>query len=386
MEKRRIVFCFALFVTSIFITQCDKGKAIDPEPNIEYYQMPVALNDGWQTASLGDVGIDVLTIDALLKRLEEDDGLNFHSMLLVKDSLLVMEQYFDGLNREGEMVQWDRETLHRTASVTKSFTSILFGIAQHQGVIGALSDKALDYYPEYNDITDSLRINITLEHLLTMSPGLDWDEWSYPFNDSRNDVVQLFIQDDPIRYVFERPMIADPGEAFHYNSGVTNILGDIVRKTTGSMLSDYAKEFLFEPLGFTRCVWYLLTDDIIFASGDLQLYPREMIRFGQLCLQRGWWNGEQIVPAQWIDDSVVGRISSWGNTTYGYQWWIEDFVVDGRTIHSYAARGWGEQNIFIFPELNLVFSCTAGHYNNDPNLSMYQIITQYILPSVLSDN
>ena len=176
------------------------------------------------------------------------------------------------------------------------------------------------------------------------------------------------------------PVIFTPGTAFEYNSGNTLILGEIVRKTSGLSLDDFAEEYLFSPLGITSYQWTHCRNagEVTFASGGLYLRPRDMAKFGQLFLQDGVWEGNRIISSEWIEASVkesiplpVSMRDRYHAYGYGYQWWLETYNYGN--INAYSARGWGNQYIVILPEANMVVVVTGGAYDVD----MFNVPVKY---------
>jgi CubicO group peptidase (beta-lactamase class C family) len=267
---------------------------------------------------------------------------------------------------------FDRDTLHCLASASKSITSILFGIAMDQGYVTDLDEKMFANFLEYAELSDAVKGEITLRQMLNMTTGLAWDETSYPFNDRRNDLNVMFFSPDPVRFMLEKPLVAKPGKAFIYNSGVTNLLGELLNRKTGTPLVEFARENLFAPLGITSYKWLIFPNapQMALTSSALYLRPRDMAKIGQLYLQGGNWDGKQIVSAQWVQvstaESVVEQINyspAFQNTGYGYQWWRGTFA-NGETKTIYAA-GYGGQYIFIMPEIDTVIVFTGSYFFED---------------------
>jgi CubicO group peptidase (beta-lactamase class C family) len=339
------------------------------------YQIPEQVDDGWVTASLDDVGINEKQITDSMNQLLRSDNNPLHSIVIVKDGKLVLEEYFSGedLSIEGglhfEKKDFNRNTVHCLASVSKSVTSILLGIAIDQGHINNVQEKMFSFFPEYSELNDTDKAKITLQHLLVMSSGITWDE-SYPYDDSRNDLAQMISSSDPVEYVLKKTVVASPGERFIYNSGTTNILGEVIRRSTGLSLADYAERYLFRPLEITPWEWVTFpgAPETAIASSLLYLRPRDMAKLGQLYLQNGIWNGKQIVSESWVSESLKKSIDvppdktviSGFNTSYGYQWWRDTFS-NGNIDTCYAA-GYGGQFIFILPEKEMVVVFTAGRF------------------------
>ena len=360
------------------------------------YEIPKQANDGWLTASLLDVGLNEGKLGELMKDIKQGKYENIHSVLIVKDEKLVFEEYFGGYTFNyfgeqfrGEYAEFGVNTMHNLASVTKAYTSFLIGLAVDHGFISSVEQTIFTYFPEYSYLNDSEKNKITLEHLLTMTSGLEWNEGDVPLTDTeRNDLIQLFIVSDPIEYILAKPVVAEPGKRFYYSGGDVNILGEIVRRATGLRIDDFAEKYLFTPLGVTDYEWQFLNDDIVYTSGDLKLRPRDMAKLGQLYLNNGIWGGKQIISEEWIKNSKQEYISipnsymaeAYGYG-YGYQWFIQTFYVDSTPFDSISRDGWGGQRIQVFPSLNMVVVLTGGNYAKEPT-PVNEIITRYILPAV----
>ena len=184
--------------------------------NVRHYQyiVPEKTNDGWETASLNSVNLDASLINELFERISDQNYKNIHSVLLVKNGKLVVEEYFSGQDSKGQYQTFTRDTLHEMHSATKSVNSILIGIAIDQHLIRGVDEKISGFFPEYSDIfTNKEKDAIRLKDLLSMTAGLSWDEWNYPDTDPRNDLVMMASRADFFRYVLEKPIATTPGRA-----------------------------------------------------------------------------------------------------------------------------------------------------------------------------
>jgi len=350
-------------------------------------RVPRQTDDGWQTGSLDEVGINPKKIRAAVDRVHDDVYKNIHSILIVKDSKLVFEEYFPGYTWDyndaqfrGDFTDFGPDTPHNLASVTKSFTSALVGIAIDHGFIPGVDGTLYSFFPEYADLSDEQKGEITLEHLLTMTSGLEWNEMEFPYSDADNDLVQLFLVDDPIAYILAKPVVNAPGTEWYYNGGGTNLLGEVIREATGQRIDEFAEEYLFAPLGISDYEWDHINPDMIHASGNLRLRPRDMAKLGYLYLNGGVWNGERILSEEWIEESTLGHVSLSGTEGYGYQWWLQTYQVRSKSVDAYQAKGWGGQRIVVFPSLDMVVVFTGGNYlGHDP---ADDILTRFILPAV----
>ena len=250
MMSRRFLFALTGFLFIVFLlTGCAPASEI-----------PVTEQQAgaWQTASPAEVGIDDQLLNAAVERIQNGSYQNVHSILIVKDGKLVFEEYFSGYawdyagdGFKGELTDFDAETPHNLASVTKSFTSTLIGIAIDKGFITGVDEEVYAFFPEYADLRDETKDTITLEHLLTMTSGLEWNGMDVPVStrDARNDLLQLFLVDDPIAYVLAKPVDNEPGTRWYYNGGGTNVLGEVIREATGTRMDEFAEKYLFTPLG-----------------------------------------------------------------------------------------------------------------------------------------
>ena len=381
----------AILLATLPFSQLACQKKPTESSDLPSYENPEQTGDGWETASLSSVGMDDAPLLELLDDLERIQEANIHSLVIIKDGKLVFEEYFEG--DKFNLAQWtgevgfDRDDTHNLCSATKSFTSALMGIAIDRGLIQSVDQKIFDFFPEHADLLDTSpeKQNITIEDLLTMRSGLEWDDETYPYTDERNDLYQAFHRTDPIRYMLSKDLIETPGTFYAYRNCNTNLLGEIIHRVNGEGLDLFCTEHLFNKLGITDYEWQRLSNNVIFASGDLRLRPRDMAKFGQLFLNGGTWHGERIISQEWVDASIqkYSGFSDWWDDLdgYGYQWWLWEDIED-QDFEAYAASGWGGQWIIVSPDLNLVVVTTAGNYYTDVSMPAYRILVDYILPAL----
>jgi len=242
------------------------------------YTVPEATNDGWETAHVSSEHIDAEVLKTLFDRIINETYKNIHSVLLVKNDKLVVEEYFQpwhGNAESGDLIRaLDRVTMHQQHSVTKSVTSLLIGIAIDQQLMRGVEEKIAAFFPEYADIfADSAKDMLRLQHFLAMT-ALAWDERTYPLTDARNDHVSLNRSKDPIRYALERPVIWAPGTQFVYNSGMTITLGEIIYKVSGMRADKFAERYLFAPLGISSYYWWKYPNGTVQTGGGLSAAAR----------------------------------------------------------------------------------------------------------------
>jgi CubicO group peptidase (beta-lactamase class C family) len=269
------------------------------------------------------------------------------SMIVARDGEIVAEA-FTNFNDYGP------ENTKNVHSVTKSFTGVLVGLAIDKGYIESINDPISKYLAGLVTFPDAVKANITIEQLLKMSFGHAWNGTTA---DSLYD--EWIAAHDHLQYIIDLPLVARPGTVFNYSDGASHLLSVIITRATGQNTMDFAQANLFDPLQITTFLWS--KDDKGYPNGasDLQLKPRDMVKFGEMILNRGRYNGVQVVPESWINTMTTAKISTNGivpyGPEYGYQIWIGS--TNGRK-HIFA-MGWGGQFIFIVPEQNLVVTATC---------------------------
>ncbi len=302
--------------------------------------------EGWRTSTPEQQDMNSSRVNEIVTLVEEEPYL--HSMVVVRNGYIVSEWYHDPV--------YGQDVMHAVYSCTKSISSIMIGVAMREGYFqNNVSQSVLGFFPNWTfSNMDSRKQAMMLEHLLTMTAGLDWDEWSLPYTNGLNIYRQMLVDDDPIHFVLDRPMSDDPGTRFVYNSGVSYLLSAIVNVTTGHNALSLAEEHLFGPLGITRYYWRQDPLGVNYGGSELYLTSRDMAKIGYLYLNNGTWDGHEIVTPDWVANSTVAQVVPFANTGYGYQWWsAPDAGV-------YYASGWQGQYIFVIPRLDLVVSFTAG--------------------------
>jgi len=382
--KRNIRVLFLFVIIIVLLPGCDglrKGYV---------YEIPELADEGWEVASVDGTVLNKTELEEMIDFIVSVEDHNIHSILIICDGRLVFEKYFEGYlysnnppGSNGDYIQYDRETDHYLASVTKSVTSVLMGIAVDEGYIDSVGIPLKNIFPEYSDILTGAKEGITLGHLLTMSSGLSWDEWSSSFTSPANDIYNLFHAEDPIAAILSNEMIALPGAEFHYNSGGTNILGAAIERESGFRLIDFANLYLFDPLEVKGGLWEQMGGGYLFASGGLYLRPRELAKIGYLFLNEGYWKEKKILSEAWISMSTSPLIETDNlipqSDAYGYQWWTMDFNVNEKTYNCFFAAGWGDQYMFVFPGQKMIVVINSGNFQNFGGVSPFELVEDYIL-------
>lgn len=279
---------------------------------------------------------------------------------------------------------YQRSNLHSLQSVTKSITSVALGIAMDEGHIGEVDIHPMELFKDYTqDFTDPRRKAITLEDLLTMRSGIDWNE-AGSYESDENSCIIMEHSDAWVQYVLSRPMREDPGTKWDYNSGVSVLLGKLVSLSTGMRVDQWTEEKLFTPLGIKNYFWKPTPDNEIDTEGGLYLSAQDLARIGYLFLHNGKWGDRQIVSEKWVAQSIkptVADINPTNTTTdsgYGYQWWVPSMKP-----FIFACNGYGGQFLMVAPEYDLVvvFNGWNIHYSDTP-LSSYDALKDRIIPAV----
>lgn len=330
--------------------------------------------DEWQTSTPEEQGIKSTILNEMMTKIEENQLL-IDSLLIVKNGYLVMEEYPSST--------YDQDSRHIIHSCTKSFTSALVGIAIEEGYIPGVDAKLVDLLPNRTYANYDERIeDITLEHLLTMTSGFEWDEWSEPYTSHLNSNYQYWSASDSVQYVLDQPMAYDPGEVWVYSSGSSHLLSAIVTEATGMSLLEYAEDKLFSPLGISisDVLWPADNQGIYRGSGGVELLPRDMAKFGYLYLNNGTWDGQQIIPSAWVQSSSETLISFDDYSGYSYQWW----TYPNEVANVYSANGFAGQYICVIPSLDMVVVFTS---RTDPYAAYPQIpiLFDYIIPAALNE-
>ena len=358
------------------------GKATPDVP----YAAPEVTADGLATGEPADYGVRMNSIADLIERIRSGGYVNIHSLLVLRKDTLVVEEYFPGLSDGGVDVVYDRDTLHTLRSVTKSVNAILIGIAVDQGLIRSVDDPIAAYLPEYADVfADPGKRAIRVRDLLSMTAGLQWDEWSVPYSDPRNDIALLNAAPDPVRYVLERPLVAEPGRVFVYSSGVSDTLGLILQRATGLRPDLFAEQHLFSQLAIAQYYWSRYPNGFVRTNGGLYLRPRDMAKIGLLYLNGGSWGQQRVVSEHWVAECTRAQAPEFSDTYvrgYGFQWWLDRFSPPGRSpVTGFSGRGRGGQFVFVVPDTDLVVVFT-GWNDNALERQAYEMMERYVLPAI----
>jgi CubicO group peptidase (beta-lactamase class C family) len=327
------------------------------------YQVPEQLDDGWQVSSLSDEGMDEQLIAKLTNQIMEGKYKGIHSIVLLKNGKLVHEAYFDG---------YSRDSLHKIFSITKSVTSALIGIAIDKGYISGVEAPLKTFFPRYMSSFDSgAKGSITIRDILTLTSGLEWDEKSYSCCDPRNSECQMLKSDDWLKYVLDRPMAANTGEEWVYNTGSVHLLAGVIKNASGIHIDAFAEKHFLEPLSITEYEWAADPNGYPCAGGiggGLKLKTRDLAKIGYLFMNQGRWSGHQVVPEKWITESTGKYMALPAGREFGYLWWHGSFTLGGRKLEHIFAAGYGGQSCHLVPDFDLVIVLTCWSQPQDADI------------------
>ena len=313
----------------------------------------------------------------------EDHGIDAALLEEARDYAFVPERHTQGVVvvHEGEIVgEWyaegaDASSWTASWSVGKSFTSAAVGIALEQGAIPSVDEPLTTWFPDW---AGTEKEAITLEDVLQMSTGLAWDEEYSPETANESEIIAMVTgQADQLAYAAGIPAEVEPGTRWSYSSGDTMLLSGVVEQATGMSLGDFAAERLFEPIGMEQVEWWEDAEGNTLAYCCLDATSRDLARFGQLYLQDGRWGDEQVVPADWVADSLEPAETSQAEDTplYGYQWWLD---IEGLPDDGFAAQGHDGQYIYVAPSLDLVVVRNGTYVKSDgPPVADPNLFTHY---------
>lgn len=312
------------------------------------YKIPVnyeprQMGDGWAISDASSEGFDPGLLQEVYEMMfEEGRFLSSRSLLIVKNGRLVSESYFrdeNDISRKGNI-----------KGITKCVASVLAGFARDQGLIDA-ETRLYAYMPGYFD-GDRDKREITVEHVLTMRTGLEWDD-----KVNTRDLFNINQFPNSVRIVLTRPLVSAPGMEFLCNDGTPQLIMGLLRNVFNMDQTDSLISRLFSPLGITDFVWEQHSDGLHYGGTGLHLKPRDLALFGQFCLERGQWDGQQIVSRDWMEMASRPALDSQKTglpLKYGYYWWID---ADN---NAYFGMGAGGQYLYIVPSREMVIVHTAG--------------------------
>jgi len=338
---------FLLITSAILILSmlAGCGPSTEELEAVDYTPLP---GDDWKVSTPAEQGLDPMLVAELYYDAAELETL--YGLLVVKNGYLIAEGYFN----EGSVEQKDNRQ-----SVTKSYISALVGIALDQGCLSSVDQKMMDFFPEYaGRIDDPRKEQITIQHLLQMRSGYPWEE-------SDPALWEALWTGDYLPLIVDFPLISDPGTEFNYSNLTSDWLGVIVARACDTDLKSFAQEHLFSLIDTQVGDWTQDRDGYYMGHGEIHFTARDMAKFGSLYLNDGEYEGNQVLSANWVRESLqtysedawitkkVGRY--FGDIGYGYQWWS----ARAGDHHLNLAWGHGGQLIVLLDEIDVIIVTTA---------------------------
>jgi CubicO group peptidase (beta-lactamase class C family) len=341
---RRRSFLLFVIVILVLLSLVGCGPSTADLEAVDYTPLP---GDDWEVSTPAEQGLDPMLVAEMYYNAAELETI--YSLLVIKNGYLIAEDYFN----EGSVDQKDR-----LQSATKSYTSALVGIALEQGCLSSVDQKMLNFFPEVaGKITDPRKEQITIRNMLEMRGG-------YPNEETHQDLWAGLLSGHYPPLIEEFSLVSDPGTRFHYSNLTSNWLGIIVDRTCGMNLKAYADEHLFSPLDVKAGEWGQDAEGHNNGCGDLHLTARDAGKFGLLYLNDGVYKGNQIVPADWVHNSLqtysvneafVKKVGHFRDIGYGYHWWS----ANAGEHHVNFAWGHGGQLIVLVDEFDMVIVTTS---------------------------
>jgi CubicO group peptidase (beta-lactamase class C family) len=335
------------------------------------YRKPPQRDDGWPVGTLEEAG---LSRDAMTKFIEKLMAMpvdsvhssEIHGVLIARHGKLVLEEYFHGTNPDEP---------HDTRSAAKSLTSVLVGAAKLSASTHVYA--AMGEHPD-----DPRKQALTVEHLLTMSSGLDCDD-NDDNSPGREDTMQeQTAQPDWYQFTLDLKMIRNPGEKSVYCSCQPNLAGGVLQRKSGRWLPDLFRDLVAEPLQIRNYAMNLTPTGDAYMGGGVRFPPRDFMKLGQLIIDGGKWHGRQTVSAEWAKRST-SPLTQIGDGKYGYLWWLADYPYHGKTVRAFYAGGNGGQIVMGIPELDLVIAFYGGNYSDRVMfVPQRELVPQDILPAI----
>ena len=330
--------CLLLIFTALLAAAQVSAQTGQKTPSTKYWP-----TQGWRSSSPEAQGMDSAKLAEAFDYIQQQK-VPIHSLLIVRNGSIVLDAYF---------YPFQADQLHDGASMTKSVTSTLIGIAIGQHKLSGVSQSVLSLFPLRTIANrDERKEHVTIEQLLTMTSNLDCR--------SQHEITltEMMQSKDWVKFMLDLPMANDPGNKFLYCSGGMHLLSGIISQTTGVSALEFARRELFRPLGINDAVWPTDPNGITHGWGDLHLRPRDWAKLGYLWLNQGRWEDRQLVPVDWMETAIqVHSRASWGDQ-YGYGFWVHP----DRKPPEFEALGRGGQRVSVLSALNLIVVFTGGQF------------------------
>jgi len=346
---------------ALLLTSCAQ-LAPTPTPTWTPAEPAYWPTDGWRTSTPEQQGMDSELLVQAMDYLLQQELYRVHSLLVVRNGYVVLDAPF---------YPFQPAWKHDLASVTKSWTATLVGVALEQGFIESLQQPMLAFFAERKVANrDARKEAITVEDLLAMRSGLECVNAPTEVT-----LIEMLASQDWVQFSLDRPMAAAPGQSWVYDSPGVHLLQGIIQQAAGMDTLDFAMQHLFDPLGISDVAWLADPQGINAGYGDLRLRPHDAAKLGYLYLRDGVWDGQRLLPEGWVDAATQPADGPQpSGSGYGYLWWLSP---DG-----YSARGRGGQRIVVVPEKEIVMVVTGGGGRSGTVID--ELLSSYILPACKS--
>jgi CubicO group peptidase (beta-lactamase class C family) len=344
------------------------------------YTPPPGRDDGWPVATLQEANIDPAAIEKFVQKLldmpmDSTHAAQIHSLLIARHGKLVLEEYFHGEHRDKP---------HGTRSAAKSVTAIIAGAAMQAGAPLKLSSPVYAVMDggTFPPDLDAQKRTMTLEHLLTMSSGFFCDDSNDAAPGNEETMQDQTDEPDYYRYTLKVPQATPPGENSVYCSASPNLALGMVGRATGEFPLYNFDRLVAAPMKIDTYVWPLDPAGNPYGGGGTAFLPRDFLKFGQLMLDGGTWQGHRILSRDFVAHAMA-PLYHLRKLYYGYNWWGEDFPYKHRNVHAVMALGAGGQTVTVVPELELVIGFFSGNYSSPVVRDIsHHYVPRYILPAV----
>lgn len=335
---------------------------------------PIAANSGFE---LSHAPYDKKKIEELNKNIAQSTFKSITSIVVLKEGKLLLEEYFNNASRN---------TLHDTRSVGKSFASILMGIAIKDGYVKDENQTLSSFYDlkKFSNYSKA-KEGIKLKDLLTMSSAFDGSDSD---SDSPGNEENMYPTGDWVKFTLDLPVdtTKTTDRRWDYFTAGVVVLGDILNKSVPDGLEQYAERNLFRPLAIAKYQWQYTPQKVVNTAGGLQMTSIDFAKIGQLYKNKGEWQGQQVVPAEWVSKTFTKQIGipERANEFYGYLFWNKTYTVKGKNYEVFYCAGNGGNKIFIFKDIPFTVVITATAYNRSyAHAQVDKMMEDYILPALL---
>ena len=341
------------------------------------------ISDGWTATTLESAGVSSSIFQEMENKISGGEFRKITSILLARNGKIVYEKYFEG----------SESSLRNTRSATKTIASILVGIAIDKGFLESVRAPLMSFFPDKQPVKnpDPRKDKITVEDLLTMSSILECDD-SNQF--SRGNEERMYVVEDWVKFTLDLPIKGFPGwttkpadspygRSFSYCTAGAVTVGGVLERATRMPLDEFAKKYLFDPLGISKAEWQYTPLGSASTAGGLGLRSRDLLKLGQVYLNDGTWKGERIVSEDWAITSTRAHVQVDEETEYGYFWWLKKYGAAHEKVAAYCMLGNGGNKVCVFPSLQLVVVVTSTNYNTrGMHEQTDKILSDYVVESV----